>query len=82
MAGVDLVLLEFWNQPLFSSISVHAPKSNENDRASGDGPPVAIDNELNVSDVPFSAEKEFKFLASTSTSLLAIVIGALRKGKP
>ena len=53
---------------------MHAPKSNENDRA--------IDNELNVSDVPFFSEKEFKFLASTSTSLLAIIIGALRKGKP
>ena len=80
--GTDLVLFEFWNQPLSSSASAHAPKSNRCDLASGGGALVAIESRLNVSDIPFLAGKAFKFLVATSTTRLAINLCVLLSGEP
>ena len=60
---------------------MNAPKSNGFDLASGGGAPPTIHRGINASDVPFSAVKEFRFLAATYTSLLAIIRGILLSGK-
>ena len=82
IAGEDFVLFEFWNQPLSSNASLHSPKYNGHDLASGWVSPFTIESGLSASNIPFSAVTVLKCLADASTSRLTINLGILLNGKP